>query len=93
MQNEVKEIKSDHDIVQSTDLGSLIGNFDCGHSTVWKHSTFPATLIFGEINVGSFQKVNIYCFNNFKGFKIIEIAVFDLLKSAKLISCKIMVAN
>ena len=26
-----------------TDLNSLIGNFDCGYSTVWKLSHFPAT--------------------------------------------------
>ena len=25
-----------------TDLGSLIGNFDYGYSTVWKSSNFPA---------------------------------------------------
>ena len=34
-----------------TDLGSLIGNFDCGHSTVWIFSNFPGTtLILREIN-------------------------------------------
>ena len=28
-------------IVPHTDLSSLIGNFDCGYSTVWKLSHFP----------------------------------------------------
>ena len=31
-----------------TDLGSLIGNFDCG----WKFKNFPAILILREINLG-----------------------------------------
>ena len=38
--------------LKSTDLGSLIGNFDCGCSIVWKFSNFPATLILDEINFG-----------------------------------------
>ena len=35
-----------------TDMGSLIGNFDCVHSTVWKLSNLPAALILREINFG-----------------------------------------
>ena len=35
-----------------TDLGSRIGNFDCGYSTVWKFSHFSTTLILREINFG-----------------------------------------
>ena len=35
-----------------TDLGSLIGDFDCGYSTEWKFSHLPATLILREINFG-----------------------------------------
>ena len=36
-----------------TDLGSLIGNFDCRYSTGWKFSNFPSTiLILREINLG-----------------------------------------
>ena len=35
----------------STDLGSLIGNLDFRHSTVWKNN-FHASLILREINFG-----------------------------------------
>ena len=33
-----------------TDLGSLIGIFDCGYSTVCKFSNFPVILILREIS-------------------------------------------
>ena len=33
----------------STDLGSLIGIFGNGYSTMWKFSNFPATLILHEM--------------------------------------------
>ena len=39
-------------VQKRTDLGSLIGNFDCGYSTVWKFSNFPSALILREINFG-----------------------------------------
>ena len=35
-----------------TDLGSLIGNFNCRYATVWKFSNFPAIKILREINFG-----------------------------------------
>ena len=41
--------KKNH-LFTNTDMSSLIGNFDCGYSTVWKFSYFPATLILCEIN-------------------------------------------
>ena len=44
----------------STDLGSLIGNFDGEHSTNWKSSNCPATLILHEINFDWFQKFKIH---------------------------------
>ena len=34
----------------TTDLGSLIWNFDCGYSTVWEFSDFSGTLILREFN-------------------------------------------
>ena len=37
-----------------TDLGSLIGFFDCAYSTVWKFSNFPAASILREIDFGWF---------------------------------------
>ena len=36
---------------KNTDLGSLIGSFNCGYHTLWK-GIFSATLIFREINFG-----------------------------------------
>ena len=36
----------------TTDLGSQIGNYDCGYFTVWKFSNFPATQILREIKFG-----------------------------------------
>ena len=44
-------------IFAHTGLGSLIGIFDCGCSTVWKFSNFPAIQILRENNFGKFQKV------------------------------------
>ena len=42
----------------NTDLGSLIGKFDCEFSTVWNFSQFPgATLILQNIDFGWFQRV------------------------------------
>ena len=35
-----------------TDLGRLIGNFDCGYSTMWKFRNFSATLVLRQINLG-----------------------------------------
>ena len=32
-------------------------DYDCGYSTVWKFSNFPATLILHHINSGWFQRV------------------------------------
>ena len=37
---------------QGTDLGSLVGNFNCGYYTVWKFSNFPTNLILHKINFG-----------------------------------------
>ena len=53
-------------IVLATDLGCLIGNFDCGYSTLWKISNFPTTLILRKIKFGWFQKVKHYRLNNFE---------------------------
>ena len=39
-------------LLENTDMGILIGNFDCGYSTVWKFSHFSTTLILREINFG-----------------------------------------
>ena len=39
------------------DLGSIIENFNCRYSTVWKFSKFPITMILREINFGRFQSV------------------------------------
>ena len=39
-------------LLKNTDLGSLIGNFDCKYSTVWDFSNFPATNILCKINFG-----------------------------------------
>ena len=49
--------------------GSLIGNFVCGYTTVWKFNNFPDTLIFREINFGSFQMDKKCHVNNFEGFE------------------------
>ena len=43
--------------IHDTDLSSLIRNFYCGNSTVWKLSNFPATLILREINFGWVDRV------------------------------------
>ena len=40
-----------------TDLGNLIGDFDCGYSIQWKFSNFPAIMILREISFSWFQKV------------------------------------
>ena len=37
---------------QGTDLGSLVGNFNCGYYTVWKFSNFPTKLILRKIHFG-----------------------------------------
>ena len=42
--------------INSTDLGSIIGDFDCEYSTVWKFRNFPAFLVLCEINFGGFLK-------------------------------------
>ena len=52
----------------TTDLGSLIGNFEHGYSTVWK-IIFLATLILGEINFVWYQRVKYCRFYNFGGFE------------------------
>ena len=56
-------------VLKCTDLGNLIGNFDCGYSTIWKFSKFSAILILREINFGWLQKVKNCRFNNFEGFE------------------------
>ena len=43
----------------STDLGSLIANFDCEYSKVWKFIDFPPAPILREINFDLFQRVKI----------------------------------
>ena len=40
-----------------TDLGSLIGNFGCGSSTVWKFSKFPATYVKSFLLISEGQKL------------------------------------
>ena len=62
----------------STDLGNLIGNFDCEYSKVWKFSNFLATLILCEINFSWFQRLKNCCFNNLAGFEFWVFGYFTL---------------
>ena len=64
-----------------TDLGSLIGIFDSGYSTVWKFSKVPCTLILREVNFDGFQKIK-----NFR-LTILVALNFDFWKKFKIQSC------
>ena len=68
-QFKIGQINKYHSEKNCTDMDSLIGNFGCRNSTVWKFSNFPTTLILCEINFGSFQRVKICRFNNFEAFE------------------------
>ena len=77
-----------------TDLGSLIGNFDCWYFTMhmWKFSNFSATFILHEINFGWFQRVKNWRFNNFEGFEFQFLEQFQnricqKLPQFKILSC------
>ena len=63
-----------------TDLGSLNGTFDCGCTTVWKFSNFPATLILREINFSWYQRVKDWHFNLLGGFEFWFLKNFTLEK-------------
>ena len=55
LQNSGKNTKYFHLVKRiPTDLGSLIGDFDCRYSTVKKSRNGPASLILREINSGGF---------------------------------------
>ena len=60
----LRQINKFHSEKNCTDVASLIGNFGCRNSTVWKFTNFPTTLILCEINFGSFQRVKKCRFNN-----------------------------
>ena len=94
---------------RNTEMGSLIGNFDWGCSTVWMISNFPTTPILREINVSWFlkSKTAILTFEgfevwflekNYQKFKIQsskngEKALFEPSKWPKVISLKIWVVK
>ena len=69
----------------STDLSSLIGNFDCGYSIVWNFSHFPVTLPLRDINFGWFQRVKDCHFDNLKAlnFDILGVSHLKMSKISK----------
>ena len=78
--------------IDTTDLGSLIGNFDCEYSTEWKFSKSPATLILHEINFSWFQKVKnaistILEASNFDFWKIFTLENVKTPQKFKFQSC------
>ena len=66
----ISKLKNFWELAISTDLGSLIGKFDCRYSTVLNFGSFLASLILREINSGWFQKVKNCYFANFEGFEV-----------------------
>ena len=70
-------------ICRCTDLDSLIGNFDCRYSTVWKLSNFPAPLILCENNFCWFQKSKYCCFNNLESIEFWILQKFHTWKCQK----------
>ena len=75
---QVKDLPCHFLIWTSTDLGSLIGNFNCGYWTVWKFCIFSATMILREINFAWFQMVKKCSFYNFEGFEFWFLENFTL---------------
>ena len=59
-----------------TNLGSLIGNFDCGYTTAWEFSNFPATTFI------------FYVKSVFADLRRSKTAVLNILKALNLDSCK-----
>ena len=51
---------------ETTDLGSLIGNFACGNSTDWKFNNFLPLLFYVKSILADFKNC---CLNNFGGFE------------------------